>query len=115
MRSAQHEAPKRIIQPQAGVSRRAARVDDNQPEVVRALRAIGAAVTPIHMVGHGVSDLLVSYRQVWFVLEVKDGRKRPGAQKLTEDEREWIARQMAPVHVVHDALEAIAVVNALRK
>jgi hypothetical protein len=94
--------------------RRAARVDANQVDVVKALRQCGAIVTPLHAVGHGVADLLVSYRQRWFLLEVKDGRKAPSAQKLTPDEKRWIGEQRAPVYIVKSPLEAISIVQSVR-
>lgn len=87
--------------------RRAARVDANQAEIVKALRQIGATVTPLHRVGQGVSDLLVSFRQRWLVLEVKDGAKPPSARELTPDEKEWIGKQKAPVYIVTSPLEAV--------
>ena len=74
---------------------------------MKALRKIGAVVTPIHMVGKGVSDLLVSFRQKWYVLEVKDGKKPPSARELTADEKRWISEQRAPVHIVTSPMEAI--------
>lgn len=82
-------------------------MDANQGEVVQALRKIGATVTPLHAVGNGVADLLVSFRQRWFLLEVKDGSKPPSKRELTEDEKDWIAEQRAPVYVVTSALEAV--------
>ena len=82
--------------------RRAARVDANQPDIVAALRKIGAEVTYLHQLGGGVSDLLVSFRQRWFVIECKtdDG-------DLTQDQREWIGKQKAPVYLVTDAMQAV--------
>ena len=56
---------------------RAKRVDANQGEIVDALRAVGAKVQPLHMVGEGVPDLLVRYRGDLHLVEVKDGRKPP--------------------------------------
>lgn len=91
--------------------RRAARIDANQPAVVEALRSIGAEVTHIHPLGGGVSDLLCSFRQKWFVLEVKDGEKPPSARKLTDDEKTWIGRQNAPVFIVNSPEEAIGVLT----
>lgn len=87
--------------------RRAARVDANQVAVVAALRKVGAVVTPIHMVGNGVADLLVSFRQRWFVLEVKDGAKPASARQLTADEERWIGLQRAPVFIVTSPAEAV--------
>lgn len=39
--------------------RRDARVDENQPIIVEALRAAGASVVHLHQIGHGVPDLLL--------------------------------------------------------
>lgn len=94
--------------------RRAARVDANQDAVAKALRKIGAVVTPIHMVGKGVSDLLVSYRQRWLVLEVKDGSLPPSRRTLTPDERRWIGEQRAPVFIVNSPLEAVDVAQRIQ-
>lgn len=88
------------------------RVDANQAAVVKALRKIGASVTPIHVVGKGVADLLVSFRNVWWVMEVKDGSKPPSARELTPDEREWIAGQKALVAIVNSPEEAVRLVAA---
>ena len=87
--------------------RYAARIDENQPEIVKALRAAGAAVTPLHRVGQGVSDLLVSFRQKWIVMEVKNPFKPKADQELTPDQVKWIGLQRAPVYVVTNAMEAV--------
>lgn len=85
---------------------RAARTDANQPEIVQALRKCGAAVTPLHRVGDGVADLLVSFRGQWLLMEVKtdDGT-------LTPDQVKWHGQQKAAVHIVRSPLEAIHVLN----
>lgn len=83
--------------------RRAARADANQPDIVKALRQIGAAVTPMHTLGRGVPDLLVSYRQRWFVIECKTDKG-----ELTPDQERWIGEQRAPVYTVTSPLQAIA-------
>ena len=87
--------------------RRRSRIDANQPEITRALRKLGAVVTPIHTLGHGIPDLLVSWRQRWYVLEVKDGAKPPSDRKLTPDEKKWIGAQRAPVHIVESITDVL--------
>lgn len=87
--------------------RRAARIDENQPAVVDAMRKIGAVVTPLHAVGGGISDLLVSFRQRWFVLEVKNPAKPKADQELTKDQKKWIAAQRAPVCIVKTPMDAV--------
>jgi Holliday junction resolvase len=70
--------------------RRAAKVDDNQAEVVLALRQAGASVTSLAAVGSGVPDLLVGYKGMTLLFECKDGRKSPSRRRLTDDQEEWI-------------------------
>lgn len=67
----------------------AAKTDANQIQVVSALRAAGASVQSLAAVGKGVPDLLVGYKGTTLLMEVKDGRKPPSAQKLTEDQLKW--------------------------
>jgi len=89
-----------------------ARVDANQGEVVDAIRAVGGVVTYLFKVGDGVADLLVSFRGQWYVFEVKDGAKVASRRALNPEEKKWIAEQRAPVHVVNNAAEALAKLEA---
>ena len=92
---------------------RAARVDANQPGIVRALRAVGASVQSLSAVGDGVPDLLVGFRATNYLLEVKDGTKVPSARKLTDDQEKWHAAwrgQKQVVQTVHEALQAIGAI-----
>ena len=93
--------------------RRAARIDENQPDIVEALRKRGAFVQSLAAIGKGCPDLLVGFHGRWFVLEVKDGSKPPSRQKLTTDERDWItdAQRRAPVHVVTNTVEAVGILE----
>ena len=90
--------------------RRAARVDANQAQITAALRAAGATVQPLHMVGRGCPDLMVGFLGVNYLLEVKDGSKPPSKQRLTEDEQQWHDMwdgQVATVNSADQALKAI--------
>ena len=94
------------------MARRAAKVDANQREVVKALRKAGATVQHLHAVGAGCPDLLVGYKGGNHLVEVKDGHKPPSARKLTPDQvvwhRDW---RGSPVHVVKSVTEALAVLG----
>ena len=83
--------------------RRAAKVDDNQDEIVKALRKIGAKV---EIIGKPL-DLLIWFRQRTFLIEVKnlDGRDR-----LTKDQVEFIAAWPGELYVVHTPAEAVELV-----
>jgi hypothetical protein len=92
----------------------AARIDENQPSIVERLRDVGASVEPIHMLGKGRPDLIVGFRGQTFLLEVKDGRKPPSKQKLTDDEAAWHAKWNGHVAVVTDVEGALRVIGATR-
>jgi hypothetical protein len=87
----------------------AAKADRNQPEIVSALRKIGAKVIPTHTVGQGMPDLVVAYGGRTFLLEIKDGTKPPSARKLTPAQEEFHAAWTGEIHVVDSIEQAIAV------
>ena len=91
--------------------RRAAKVDANQSEIVAAFRKAGATVTPLHAVGQGCPDLLVGFRGVNYLVEVKDGAKPPSARKLTPDQVSWHDTWRGQVAVVKSAAEALALLG----
>ena len=68
----------------------AKRTDRNQREIVEALRAMGASVQDLHTIGHGCGDILIGWRGVNLLAEVKNGKA-----KLTPDEKEF-HRQWLP-------------------
>lgn len=92
--------------------RRAAKIDDNQAEIVAALRDSGATVHSLAAMGKGCPDLLVGFRGVTYLLEVKDGSKPPSARKTTPDQDAWFAAWRGhPVEVVKSVTEALSAVG----
>jgi len=91
--------------------RRAARVDENQPDIVRALRKTGICVQPLHAVGSGCPDLLCGYRGRNILIEIKNPEKPVGDQRLTPDQVDWHAHWLGEVYVVMTAEEAINVIR----
>jgi len=89
------------------------RLDANHNEIVDALRKAGAHVQSLASVGSGCPDILVSFREKWYVLEVKDGSKPPSKQRLTDDERSWHNASHAPVHIVNSAEQALKILASL--
>jgi hypothetical protein len=88
--------------------RRAAKVDANQQEIVKAIRACGASVQPLHTVGRGCPDLLVGYHGKNLVWELKDGNLPPSKQALTTDELDWHREWTGSVVIVRSIEEALA-------
>ena len=89
--------------------RRAARVDKNQVNIVKALRQVGADVQHLHFVGQGCPDILVGHRGTNYLMEIKSNPKA----ELTADELEWHLHwrgQVCIVYSVQDALRTIGVV-----
>ena len=90
--------------------RRANRIDDNQNDIVAALRKAGATVRVISQ-GEGIPDLLVGFMGETILLEVKDGNKPPSARTLTPAEKkffdEWEGGLCMVVKSVEDALEML--------
>jgi Holliday junction resolvase len=87
--------------------RRAAKRDDNEGEIVSALRKAGAVVRIITQ-GDGLPDLLVGYQGRTILMEVKDGAKVPSQRRLTADEQKffdaWAGGELYKVESVEEAL-----------
>ena len=93
------------------MKRRAAKVDDNQAEIVAALRACGCSVAVTSSAGGGFPDLCVGIQGKNYLLEVKDGSKSPSRQKLTPDQVTFHATWEGQVNVVRNIDEALIAVR----
>lgn len=91
--------------------RRSAKVDDNQKELVKQLRQIGCSVAITSMVGRGFPDIVVGYRGVNYLFEIKDENKPPSKRKLTPDELEWHNVWKGSVHVVKCFNDCLAILK----
>lgn len=69
--------------------RYSAKIDANQEEIVRLLRACGCSVQSLASVGNGCPDLLVGRQGQNWLLEVKDGGRKPSEQRLTPLQALW--------------------------
>jgi hypothetical protein len=94
--------------------RRAAKLDGNHAEVVKALRAAKCGVLDLARVGHGCPDLLV-HAPTWphtaVLLEIKDSAKPPSARKLTEAQERFHGEWRGPLAVVTTPEEALCAVR----
>ena len=96
--------------------RRAARADANQTVIVETLRQCGAKVQPLHMVGHGFPDLIVCYRGILALGEIKDGDKSPSRQRLTPDEAKWHQEwQEAPLYILRSVDDVLAMLGQMQE
>jgi hypothetical protein len=92
-----------------------AKTDSNQPDIVDGLRSIGASVQILAAVGKGCPDLLIGYRGVNVLLEIKDGAKSPSRRELTDDQVIWHGRWNGQVASATNLEEAIAVVQIVAR
>lgn len=94
--------------------RRNARVDANQPEIVKGLRKAGATVLILSNLKN-CFDILVGFRGVNYIMEIKDGAKPPSGRKLTEGEQkfadEW---QGGQYYIVLDLQQALKIIGAIK-
>ena len=87
---------------------RAAKVDENQHEIVSFFRKIGCSVALMHAVGEGFPDLVVGKQGVNLLVEVRDGRKCQSAQQLTTAQKIWHDGWQGQKAVVNSIDAAIA-------
>ena len=90
--------------------RRAARVDENQAEIVAALRQIGASVQSLASVGCGCPDLLIGLRGRNCLLEIKNPKQDASHRRLTPDEEGFLKcwrGQYAVVMTVEQAIREV--------
>jgi hypothetical protein len=93
--------------------RRVSRVDTNQTKIVEALRQVGASVAVTSHVGAGFPDIVVGYRDVNYLFEIKDGSKPPSRRRLTDDEQRWHNLWRGNVSVVNSVDEALREIGAI--
>ncbi len=87
--------------------RRAARVDANQPDIVKALRKVGATV---FVIGRPV-DLLVGYRNKNWIFEVKDPDQPAWDRKLTSFQQTFFDEWRGQRDKIETAEEAIKIIT----
>jgi hypothetical protein len=84
------------------------RVDQNQAEIVEALRAIpGVKVAVTSAVGSGFGDIIVGYRGFNFMFEIKDPTKPKADQELTPDQKKFHSEWTGQVQKVFSLKEII--------
>ena len=88
--------------------RRAAKTDANQREIIAALEAVGASVFPSFRLGGGFPDLVVGFRGVTYLLEVKTPTGR-----LTPAEARFFAQWRGHAAVVRSVDEALRAIGAV--
>ena len=89
---------------------KARKVDANQSDIVKGLRAIGCSVAITSGAGDGFPDLVVGYYGKNFLIEIKDGAKPPSKRKLTPEQEQFHIDWRGQIAVVKTLDEAIELV-----
>lgn len=88
--------------------RRAAKIDDNQHEIVGTFRALGYSVKSLAQLGEGTPDLLLGKNTLNFLVEVKDGAKSPSQRKLTDDQIKFHGAWEGSIAIIESIDDVIA-------
>ena len=87
-------------------------VDKNQSAIVAALREAGATVEQLHGVGHGCPDIVVGFRGVNYLMEIKNPH---GRMKLTPGQRIWHRAWQGQVIIVSTIADALHIIEVERE
>ncbi len=80
--------------------------DENQTDIVDALRSVGATVLDLADVGRNCPDILAGYKGVNYLMEIKTatGKLTPGQAEFI---KEWRGLSVAVVRTVDEAYRVI--------
>lgn len=88
------------------------KVDANQSKLVEQMRQIpGVGVKHTHMVGDGFGDVVIGFRGVNYLFEIKDPDKPPSARKLTPDEQRFHDEWPGSIHIVEKIEDVFRILN----
>jgi len=84
------------------------RTDRNHSEIINAIRKIpNISVFSTHEVGKGFPDIVVGYKGINYLIEIKDGNKPPSARKLTPDEVKFHSNWRGQIKIVNNLDEVL--------
>ncbi len=86
------------------------RVDANQKEIVAALREAGCSVAITSGVGGGFPDIAVGLDGITWLIEIKDGTKKPSEKALTRAEMKFHLGWQGLVEIVESVEEALELI-----
>jgi len=93
-----------------GSIRRARRIDNNQVDVVAALRGVGASVLHLHAIGKGAPDILVGFRGINVLIEIKSAKGT-----MTPDESAFVSGWLGQVCVAYSPEMALVQVEQVAR
>lgn len=98
---------------------RANRLDNNQIDIVKALKKAGCSVQALNKIKDGCPDIMVSHRMLTngikmnWLFEIKDPKQPPSKRVLTEDEERWFGDWQGQVCIIETAEEALRIMGII--
>ena len=80
---------------------------------MKIFRSLGCTVQCLHAVGMGCPDLLIGYKGINLLVEIKNGSLRPSARKLTPPQQNWHSNWSGQVCTVKDGIEAVILIEGI--
>jgi len=96
-------------------TRRAAKIDENQPALVELIRAMGVSVAITSAAHDGFTDLVIGFGGVTVLVEVKDGSKEPARRKLTPQQVAFHGSFKGAITVIENEQQAVELVKRIKK
>lgn len=101
------------------MARQNARKDDNQDEIVKRAEALGASVWLTHQIGNGGPDIVIGVdngdKHFNIMVEIKDGKKCPSQQRLTEAEVKFHRNWKGQICVINSVDQVTDLIVAARR
>lgn len=89
--------------------------DRNHKEIVQFLRDSGAVVDDVSDLSGLGYDIVVNYRGVVVLTEIKDGERPPSERQLTESEEAAKVRHGSKFAVIESTEQARGLLNSIRE
>jgi Holliday junction resolvase len=97
------------------MSRKYGRTDDNQTNLVKVMRDLGASVAITSSTHGGFTDTVVGYGGVSVLVEIKDGSKVLSDRQFTPKQVDFHRDFKGAITVIETFSQAVALVNEIRR
>lgn len=88
------------------------KTDRNHSEIIKQCRKVpGISVFSTHILGKGFPDIVIGYKGLNYLIEIKDGDKPPSQRVLTIDEKEFHKNWKGQVNICHNIDEVFTVLE----
>jgi len=88
-----------------------ARIDENQPQIVKALRKAGADVLSLAEIGKGCPDLLVWAGGEYYLVEIKNPDKPIKDRELTPQQVQFHSTWKGIINVIETPEQALRLIG----